>query len=54
MADLVGRDKAKHNGVGFVDISEIFVMQDAFFVRTASFDKVYLDLNFQNEEQDVL
>ena len=36
-----GRDNAEHNGVGFVEISEIFTKQDAFFCGTGSFDGVY-------------
>ena len=36
---LSGGDDGGYNGVGFVKISEIFVMQDAFFFGTRSFDR---------------
>ena len=35
-----GVDSA-HNGVGVVQISQTFVMQDAYFLRTLLFDRPY-------------
>ena len=32
------------NGVGFLEISEIFVRQDSFFFKTESFDRLYIRL----------
>ena len=31
----------EHNGVSFVEISNIFVMQGLFFFGTRSFDRMY-------------
>ena len=37
--DSPGRGEGgEHNGVGFVKISKIFAMQDAFFFETEPFD----------------
>ena len=33
-----GRGDGKHSGFGFVQISEIFWMQDTFFYETEPFD----------------
>ena len=38
---LDGGDNNEYNGLGFVEISKIFAMQDAFFFRMISFDSVY-------------
>ena len=35
-----GGNKSKHIGVGFVEISEIFVTQDAIFFGLEPFDRV--------------
>ena len=32
----------QHNGVGFVEISEVFATQDEFSFGMESFDRVYL------------
>ena len=37
---LDGGDCIEHGGVGFVEISQIFVMQDAFFIRMEPLDGV--------------
>ena len=37
---LDGGDKSEHNDDGFVKISEIFAMQDTFFIGTQPFDRV--------------
>ena len=35
-----GRNDGEFNGVGFVEISEIFVTQDTFLIGWESFDKI--------------
>ena len=37
---LAGREDGEHSSVGFVEISEIFVMQDSFSFGTEPFDEV--------------
>ena len=37
-------DDSEYDGVGFVEISEILVVQDTFFFRTEPFDGVTLSL----------
>ena len=36
-----GDKDGKYNGVAFVEISQIFAMQKAFFLGTDLFDRVY-------------
>ncbi len=38
----LGRDDGEYNGVGFMKISKIIAMRDAYFVGTISFDRLYL------------
>ena len=38
---LGGRGVGKHNNVAFVDTSQIFATQDAFFFGTELFDRFY-------------
>ena len=35
-----GEENVEHNGVGFMKISEIFAIEDAFFFGTKPFDRV--------------
>ena len=37
---LDGRDNAEYSGVGFVEISEIFMMKDSFALEKSYFDWV--------------
>ena len=37
---LDGREDDQHTGAGFVEISNIFVMQDAIFFGMAPFDEI--------------
>ncbi len=39
---LGGGEDAKHNGVGFADISELFAMQLVFLFGTELYDRVYI------------
>ncbi len=34
-------ENGEHNGIGFKDPSEIFIMQDAFLFATEPFDRFY-------------
>ena len=47
LAYLMGED-SEHNGVGFVEISIIFAMQDDYFVETVPFDELTNDKNMNN------
>ena len=44
---LDGREDSEHNGVGFVETSEIFAMKDACFIAAESFDIVYMCISKQ-------
>ncbi len=39
---LDGREGGEHNGVSFVEMSEIFTMQAAFLFETEPFDSIYV------------
>ena len=43
---LDGTDDDKHSSAGFVEISKVFLTQDAFSFRTEPFDRVLLRLDF--------
>ena len=39
-----GRGKGEHNGIGFVDVYKILVMQDDGYFGTTPFEEVYNDM----------
>ena len=42
-----GGGNSEHNGDSFVEITNVFVTYDSFFVGTLSFDRVYQSFKYR-------